>query len=124
MGLLGQQTHPDVVARVHRTFAAVRAAGRPVGVNAFDPAVAQSYLDAGATFVLVGADVAILARGTEALAARFGTGEGEQRAWDCGSPGGGRVATGLEEDVLRERLLDPPAESTAPVIHQVSQLGL
>jgi len=80
MGLLGQQTHPDVVARVHRTFAAVRAAGRPVGVNAFDPAVAQSYLDAGATFVLVGADVAILARGTEALAARFGTDDGEQRA--------------------------------------------
>ena len=40
-----------------RTFDAVRAAGKPVGVNAFDPAVAQSYLDAGAAFVLVGADV-------------------------------------------------------------------
>ena len=37
MGLLGQQTHPDVAAAVLRTFDAVRAAGKPVGVNAFDP---------------------------------------------------------------------------------------
>lgn len=71
LGLLGQQTHPDVVAAVHRTFGAVRAAGKPVGVNAFDPAVASAYVEAGASFVLVGADVALLARGTEALAARF-----------------------------------------------------
>ncbi|WP_456319083.1 aldolase/citrate lyase family protein [Georgenia yuyongxinii] len=71
MGLIGQQTHSDVTAAVRRAFEAVRSAGKPVGVNAFDPAVAQSYLDAGATFVLVGADVALLARSTEALAARY-----------------------------------------------------
>lgn len=71
MGLIGQQSHPDVVAAVLRAFAAVQAAGTPVGVNAFDPAVAQGYLDAGAEFVLVGADVALLARGSEALASRF-----------------------------------------------------
>ncbi|KQP69284.1 2-dehydro-3-deoxyglucarate aldolase [Microbacterium sp. Leaf288] len=71
MGVLGQQTHPDVVAAAHRTFDAVRAAGKPVGVNAFDPATADAYLEAGASFVLVGADVALLARGSEALAARF-----------------------------------------------------
>lgn len=71
MGLLGQQSHPDVTAAVIRTFDAVRAAGKPVGVNAFDPAVAQGYLEAGASFVLVGADVALLARGSEALAARW-----------------------------------------------------
>ena len=68
MGLLGQQTHPDVVAAVRRAFEAVRGAGKPVGVNAFDPAVAESYLAAGASFVLVGADVSLLARGSEALA--------------------------------------------------------
>lgn len=73
MGLLGQQTHPDVVAAVLRTFEAVRAAGKPVGVNAFDPAAAESYLDAGASFILVGADTALLARGSEALAARWTT---------------------------------------------------
>jgi 4-hydroxy-2-oxoheptanedioate aldolase len=71
MGLLGQQTHPAVTAAVHRTVEEVRAAGKPVGVNAFDPAVAQDYLDAGASFVLVGADVALLARGAEALADRW-----------------------------------------------------
>ncbi|KRE23309.1 HpcH/HpaI aldolase/citrate lyase family protein [Agromyces sp. Soil535] len=72
MGLLGQQAHPDVVSAVTRAFEAVRTAGKPVGVNAFDPVVARAYYDAGADFVLVGADVALLARGTEALAARFG----------------------------------------------------
>lgn len=71
MGLLGQQSHPDVTAGVLRTFDAVHGAGKPVGVNAFDPAVARSYLDAGADFVLVGADVTLLARGSEALAAAF-----------------------------------------------------
>ncbi|QKJ20122.1 aldolase/citrate lyase family protein [Microbacterium hominis] len=73
LGLLGQQTHRDVVAAVRRAFDAVRAAGKPVGVNAFDPAAARDYLDAGASFVLVGADVALLARGSEALAARWVT---------------------------------------------------
>ncbi|MEV1199922.1 aldolase/citrate lyase family protein [Microbispora rosea] len=37
MGVLGQQTHPDVIAAVHRTFDGVAATGKPVGVNAFDP---------------------------------------------------------------------------------------
>jgi len=69
MGLLGQQTHPDVVAAVRRTVDAVRAAGKPVGVNAFDPAVARAYVEAGASFVLVGADVSILARASEGFAA-------------------------------------------------------
>lgn len=71
MGLLGQQSHPDVVAAVHRTFEAVRGAGKPVGVNAFVADVARSYLTDGAAFVLVGADVTLLARGSEALAATF-----------------------------------------------------
>jgi 4-hydroxy-2-oxoheptanedioate aldolase len=68
LGLLGQQTHPDVTAAVLRAFEGVRSAGKPVGVNAFDPGAARGYIDAGASFVLVGADVALLARGSEALA--------------------------------------------------------
>jgi 4-hydroxy-2-oxoheptanedioate aldolase len=68
MGLLGQQTHPDVVAAVRRVFTDARSAGTPVGVNAFDPALARDYAEAGADFLLVGADVALLARGSEALA--------------------------------------------------------
>jgi 4-hydroxy-2-oxoheptanedioate aldolase len=71
MGLLGQQTHPQVTGAVLRAFAGVLAAGKPVGVNAFDPAVAATYVDAGASFILVSADVALLAHGTEALAQRW-----------------------------------------------------
>ncbi|MBW9094475.1 HpcH/HpaI aldolase/citrate lyase family protein [Microbacterium jejuense] len=71
LGVLGQQTHPDVIAAVNTTFDAVRAAGKPVGVNAFDPAAADAYINGGAAFIAVAADVSLLARGSEALAARF-----------------------------------------------------
>lgn len=77
MGVLGQQTHPDVIAAALHVFEAVRATGKPVGVNAFDPAAADAYLEAGASFILVGADTALLARGSEALAARFAGARGE-----------------------------------------------
>lgn len=71
MGVIGQQAHPDVVAAVHRAIEACRRAGKPVGINAFDPALAHSYLDAGIDFILVGADVAILARQSEHLATEY-----------------------------------------------------
>lgn len=71
MGLLGQQGHPDVVEAVLTAIRAANAAGVPVGVNAFVPEDAERYLAAGADFVAVGADVAILARQTETLADRF-----------------------------------------------------
>ncbi|WP_330454891.1 MULTISPECIES: aldolase/citrate lyase family protein [unclassified Streptomyces] len=77
MGLIGRQAHPDVVAAVGRVFEAVRTAGKPVGINAFDPALASAYLEDGASFVLVGADVSLLARGSEALAERFVAGAGK-----------------------------------------------
>ena len=80
MGLLGQQTHPSVMAAVEHVFSAVQAAGKPVGVNAFDPVAADAYIAAGADFVAVGADVALLARASEALAARFITAEAPERA--------------------------------------------
>ena len=71
MGLLGQQEHPQVRAAVEHCLAAAQAAGKPAGVNAFNPATARAYMAAGAAFVLVGADVSILARGSEALAADY-----------------------------------------------------
>ena len=71
LGMLGQQNHPDVVAAVESVIEAGRTAGTPVGVNAFDPATADRYAAAGAAFVLVGADVTLLARASEALADRF-----------------------------------------------------
>lgn len=71
MGLLGQQEHPDVRAAVEHCIEVAKRAGKPVGVNAFNPDTAQHYLDVGADFILVGADVSLLARGSEALATRF-----------------------------------------------------
>lgn len=71
MGVIGQQTHPEVVAAVTGALEDVAAVGKPAGVNAFDPSTARAYADAGARFVLVGADVALLARGSEQLAATF-----------------------------------------------------
>ena len=68
MGLLGQQSHPDVVAAVESVIRAANAAGTVVGVNAFVQAQAQAYAETGADFVNVGADVALLARAAEALA--------------------------------------------------------
>lgn len=72
MGLIGRQRHPDVVAAIDTTIDAARRAGKKVGINAFDRAVARSYVDDGRVdFVAVGADVGLLARAAENLAAEF-----------------------------------------------------
>ena len=71
LGVLGQQEHPAVRAAVEHCLSAAQKAGKPAGVNAFNPATAHHYLEGGASFILVGADVALLARGSEALAAQF-----------------------------------------------------
>jgi 4-hydroxy-2-oxoheptanedioate aldolase len=71
MGLLGQQDHPDVIAAALRCIEAGKKAGKKVGINAFAPATAKKYIEAGVDFILVGADVAMLARSSEALADTF-----------------------------------------------------
>ncbi|MCC9192068.1 aldolase/citrate lyase family protein [Arthrobacter sp. zg-Y916] len=71
MGLLGQQEHPEVVESVMRVIRTVKAQGKIVGVNAFQESQARAYAEAGADFINVGADVALLARGAEALAAKY-----------------------------------------------------
>jgi 4-hydroxy-2-oxoheptanedioate aldolase len=71
MGLLGQPEHPDVVAAVDGALGTIVATGKPAGVNAFNENRARHYLGVGATFVAVGADVTLLARGAQALARAF-----------------------------------------------------
>lgn len=68
MGHLGRAEHPEVIAVVERCIETAASAGVPVGVNAFKHEIARRYLDLGANFILVGADVSILARGAESLA--------------------------------------------------------
>lgn len=82
MGRLGEPSRPEVVEAVLTALRAAAAAGKPAGVNAFVPEEAERYLDAGASFVAVGADVAIVARASEGLADRF-IGD---RAADSGVP--------------------------------------
>jgi 4-hydroxy-2-oxoheptanedioate aldolase len=71
MGKLGQPEHPEVVAAIETAVATIKACGKSAGVNAFNEKLARRYVDAGADFVLVGADVAVLARGAERLAAVY-----------------------------------------------------
>ncbi|WP_084099556.1 HpcH/HpaI aldolase/citrate lyase family protein [Demequina sp. NBRC 110051] len=78
MGLLGQQGHPDVVAAVLRAFEGIASQGKPIGVNAFVADQARAYIEAGARFVLHAADVAILARATEQVAAEWGAPDGDE----------------------------------------------
>lgn len=70
LGHLGDQAHPEVTGAVTGAIKAITAAGKAAGVNAFPRDLAQRYLAAGARFILVGADVTLLAAGSEELAAR------------------------------------------------------
>lgn len=71
LGRLGQPEHPEVTTVIEEALRLISGSGKPGGVNAFNPDVARRYLAAGAGFVLVGADVTLLARGSEALAAQY-----------------------------------------------------
>jgi 4-hydroxy-2-oxoheptanedioate aldolase len=71
MGRLGQPEHPDVVTAIENALVTTIQHGKRAGVNAFNESIGRRYLDAGASFVLVGADVALLARGAEELVAKY-----------------------------------------------------
>ncbi|AZA09755.1 HpcH/HpaI aldolase family protein [Corynebacterium pseudopelargi] len=71
MGLLGKQTHPDVLERVYQCIDVVQKSGKLVGVNAFDLDQAREYVRSGVDFVAVGADVQILASQSQVLANTF-----------------------------------------------------
>lgn len=71
MGFLGNPGHPVVQEAIERTIITIRNAGKPVGILIADESLAKRYLELGASFVAVGTDVTILARGAEALANRF-----------------------------------------------------
>jgi 4-hydroxy-2-oxoheptanedioate aldolase len=72
MGLLGESTHADVRRAIEAGIVTVRAAGKAAGVLAADVALARSYLDQGAQFVAVGADVSLMVKACRELAGAFG----------------------------------------------------
>jgi 4-hydroxy-2-oxoheptanedioate aldolase len=71
MGLIGQPMHPDVVAAIEDAVVRIRACGKAAGILVGDEKLARHYIDIGFTFVAVGSDIGVLARGAEALAATF-----------------------------------------------------
>ncbi len=71
MGYVGQLTHPAVQAAILDAIARINRAGKAAGILSADEDLAQQYLELGALFVAVGLDASLLARHTNALAARF-----------------------------------------------------
>ena len=71
MGRLGEPEHPEVVSAIENALVIIASHGKSAGVNAFNESIGRRYLAAGASFMLVGADVALLARGAEELVDKY-----------------------------------------------------
>lgn len=71
LGHRGNPGHPDVQKAIEGGIARILAAGKAPGILTADENLARRYLELGATFVAVGADVSIFARGVEQLAKKF-----------------------------------------------------
>ena len=71
LGHTGEIANPKVKPLIDDAIRRIRKCGRAPGILTPNEADARHWLECGALFVAVGADVGILARGAEALAARF-----------------------------------------------------
>jgi 4-hydroxy-2-oxoheptanedioate aldolase len=71
LGHPGELKHPEVQAAIEDAIRRLVAMGKPPGILTGDEALARRYLELGSLFVAVGSDLALLARGADALAARF-----------------------------------------------------
>jgi 4-hydroxy-2-oxoheptanedioate aldolase len=71
MGYPGETANPKVMPLIEEAMRRIRGAGKAPGYLSPVEADAKRMLGAGALFVAVGADVGLLARGAEALAAKF-----------------------------------------------------
>jgi len=71
LGHTGEIANPKVKPLIDDAIRRIRKAGKAPGILTPNEADARHWLDCGALFVAVGADVGLLARGAEALAAKF-----------------------------------------------------
>lgn len=71
LGHLGNPAHPDVQGAISDAVKRLKAKGKPAGILTSVEADAKRYLAEGYAFVAVGTDMGLLARGGEALAAKF-----------------------------------------------------
>jgi 4-hydroxy-2-oxoheptanedioate aldolase len=70
-GHTGEIANPKVKPLIDDAIRRIRKSGKAPGILTPNEADARQWLECGALFVAVGADVGILARGAEALAAKF-----------------------------------------------------
>ncbi len=71
MGHLGQPGHPEVKAAVEGALQKIAASGKAAGVFSADPALAASYREIGASFLLVGVDALLLRNASAQLLKQF-----------------------------------------------------
>ena len=71
LGHTGEIANPKVKPLIDEAIRRIRQCGKAPGILTPNEADARHWLECGALFVAVGADVGILARGAEALAAKF-----------------------------------------------------
>lgn len=74
LGYPGQPGHPEVVKTVTQAIEDVRACGKPAGVLAVTSELVEIYKEAGASFVGVGSDCGVLAKGVQRLYQSFASG--------------------------------------------------
>ena len=67
LGYPGQTSHSDVIKAVSEAIEHVRACGKPAGVLAVTSDLVETYRKAGASFVGVGSDCGVLAKGVQRL---------------------------------------------------------
>lgn len=71
LGHLGDPAHSEVQSVIRRALETIAASEKAAGILATDRTLACRYIDLGASFIAVGTDVSILARGAEAVASAF-----------------------------------------------------
>jgi 4-hydroxy-2-oxoheptanedioate aldolase len=73
-GHVGNPQHPEMQQILESAVKRLKAVGKPAGILTGNEDEARRYISWGYTFVAVGADVGLLARGADALAKKFKTG--------------------------------------------------
>jgi 4-hydroxy-2-oxoheptanedioate aldolase len=71
LGYTGERAHADVLPKIDDAIARIAKVGKAPGILTDSEELARRWLKLGATFVAVGTDASILARGADALAAKF-----------------------------------------------------
>ena len=76
LGYPGQPSHPEVIKAVSNAIKDVRSCGKPAGVLAVTSDLVDVYKKAGASFIGVGSDCGVLAKGIQRLYETFASGKG------------------------------------------------